>query len=107
MAKVRGVSLPALPSESFTLGNGLRVRLAALPHLQSATVSFFLRVGSRYETRRTNGLSHFLEHMLYRGTETHPAAHELNLALERLGGTLDAATLILARAQATQYGTGQ
>ena len=67
MAAVNGVSLPELPSESLTLGSGPRVRLIPLPHLQSATVSFFLRVGSRYETAETNGLSHFLEHMLYRG----------------------------------------
>jgi predicted Zn-dependent peptidase len=92
MTEVNGVSLRELPAESLTLGNSLRVRLIPLPHLQSATVSFLVRVGSRYETARTNGLSHFLEHMLYRGTETHPAAHELNLAIERLGGTLDAAT---------------
>jgi predicted Zn-dependent peptidase len=92
MAAVNGVSLTPLPSESFTLGNGLRVRLIPLPHLQSATASFFVRVGSRYESRETNGLSHFLEHMLYRGTEAHPAAHDLNLAIERLGGTLDAST---------------
>jgi len=84
--------LPELPAEPLALGNGLRARLIPLPHLQSATVSCFVRVGSRYETVQTNGLSHFLEHMLYRGTEAHPAAHELNLAIERLGGTLDAAT---------------
>jgi predicted Zn-dependent peptidase len=92
MTVVSGVSLPELPSESLTLGNSLRVRLIPLPHLQSATVSFFVRVGSRYETAQTNGLSHFLEHMLYRGTKPHPAAHELSLAIERLGGTLDATT---------------
>ena len=92
MPVVRGVSLPRLDFESFTLNGGLRVRLIPLPHLQSATVSFFLRAGSRYETARTNGLSHFLEHMLYRGTRKHPAAHDLSLAIERLGGTLDAAT---------------
>jgi predicted Zn-dependent peptidase len=92
MAVVSGVSLLELPTEPLTLGSGLRVRLIPLPHLQSATVSFFIRVGSRYETAQTNGLSHFLEHMLYRGTRPHPAAHELSLAIERLGGTLDAAT---------------
>ncbi len=92
MATVNGVSLPELPCASMTLSNGLRVRLIPLPHLQSATISCFLRVGSRYETLETNGLSHFLEHMLYRGTERHPAAHDLSLAIERLGGTLDAAT---------------
>jgi predicted Zn-dependent peptidase len=85
-------SLAPLPSESFTLGNGLQVRLIPLPHIQSATASFFVRVGSRYESAETNGLSHFLERMLYRGTDRHPAAHELSLAIERLGGTLDAAT---------------
>ncbi|KPK11158.1 MAG: hypothetical protein AMJ62_16425 [Myxococcales bacterium SG8_38] len=92
MSVVRGISLPELPAESFALGNGLRVRLIPLPHLQSTTVSFFVRVGSRYETAQTNGLSHFLEHMLYRGTESYRASHELTLAIERLGGTLDAAT---------------
>jgi predicted Zn-dependent peptidase len=92
MAAAKSSRLPELPTESLTLGNSLRVRLVPLTHLQSATVSFFMRVGSRYETPRTNGLSHFLEHMLYRGTAVHPAANELNLAIERLGGTLDAAT---------------
>ena len=72
MAVVSGVRLPELPAESFTLAGGLRVRLIPLPHLQSATVSFFLRVGSRYETTQTNGLSHFLEHMLFLGTERYP-----------------------------------
>ncbi|MGB5373907.1 MAG: pitrilysin family protein [Polyangiales bacterium] len=92
MAAAKSSRLPELPTESLTLGNSLRVRLVPLNHLQSATASFFVRVGSRYETARTNGLSHFLEHMLYRGTAVHPAANELNLAIERLGGTLDAAT---------------
>ena len=92
MVAAKSSRLPELPTESLTLGNSLRVRLVPLTHLQSATVSFFVRVGSRYETAPTNGLSHFLEHMLYRGTAVHPAANELNLAIERLGGTLDAAT---------------
>jgi predicted Zn-dependent peptidase len=92
MSVVNGLSLPELPIESSTLGGNLRVRLVPLPHLQSATVSFFIRVGSRYENRQSNGLSHFLEHMVFRGTTAHPAAHELSLAIEMLGGTLDAAT---------------
>ncbi len=92
MAVVDGVSLPELPAQALSLENGLRVRLIPLPHLQTTTLSFFTRSGSRYEDAETNGLSHFLEHMLYRGTQEHPDAHELNLAIERLGGTLDAAT---------------
>jgi predicted Zn-dependent peptidase len=51
-----------------------------------------LRVGSRYETSRDNGISHLLEHMLYRGVEGHGTAHELALAFETMGGTLTAAT---------------
>jgi len=55
-------------------------------------VALYVRVGSRYEAPRTNGLSHFLEHMLYRGTPRLPSAHDVNLAFERLGGFLYAAT---------------
>jgi len=55
-------------------------------------VSFVLRVGARYETPETNGLSHFLEHMLHRGTATLPSAHAQADALESLGATLEATT---------------
>jgi predicted Zn-dependent peptidase len=55
-------------------------------------VALYVRVGSRFETKTTNGLSHFLEHMLYRGTPRLPTAHDVNLAFERLGGYLYAAT---------------
>jgi predicted Zn-dependent peptidase len=75
-----------------TLPNGLRVVLAPLPHLHGATVAVLVKVGSRHEDARTNGLSHVLEHMLFRGTEAHPSSFALNLAIERLGGTLYGAT---------------
>jgi predicted Zn-dependent peptidase len=55
-------------------------------------MALYVRVGSRFETKKTNGVSHFLEHMLYRGTDTLTSAHEVNLAFERLGGYLYAAT---------------
>jgi predicted Zn-dependent peptidase len=51
-------------------------------------------VGSRYEAREVNGISHFLEHMLHRGTRRYPSAHELALALEERGAALAAATYI-------------
>lgn len=65
-----------------------------VPHaaLHTAAVSLHVRVGSRFETRELNGCSHFLEHMLYRGTASFASAHEQALAIERLGGTLYAAT---------------
>lgn len=75
-----------------TGASGVRVLGLRQPHLHRIVLSAMLRVGSRYEDRRTNGLSHFLEHMLFRGTPTHPTSHELADAFESLGGTLVAAT---------------
>jgi predicted Zn-dependent peptidase len=75
-----------------TTGNGLRVVVAPQPQLHRAHVALYVRVGSRFETARSNGLSHFLEHMLYRGTPRLRSAHEVNLAFESLGGYLYAAT---------------
>jgi predicted Zn-dependent peptidase len=64
------------------------------PHLQRATLALYTRVGSRFESEAQNGVSHFLEHMLYRGTERLPNAHAVNRAFERLGGSLYAATQV-------------
>lgn len=72
--------------------SGLRVVTAPQPQLHRAHVALYVRVGSRFETPPTNGLSHFLEHMLYRGTPRLANAHEVNLAFENLGGYLYAAT---------------
>jgi predicted Zn-dependent peptidase len=74
------------------LPNGLRVVAVETPHLHSATVCLYVRAGSRYEERETNGLSHFLEHMLFRGSALYPSSMALNRAIEELGGTLYAET---------------
>lgn len=74
------------------LGNGLRVTTVALPHLHTVTVAAFIKVGSRFETPIDSGLSHFVEHMLFRGTERYPTSLALNTAIERLGSTLHAET---------------
>ncbi len=74
------------------LSNGLVVVLVPEPGVHRAVASLFLRVGSRFETRDNNGVSHFLEHMLFRGTPSLPSAHAQALAFERLGGSLYAAT---------------
>lgn len=76
------------------LANGIRLTVVPQQHLHTATISVFVRVGSRYESRRNNGLSHFLEHMLFRGNGRFPSAYALNWAVERLGGTLNAATYV-------------
>ncbi len=80
------------PYETATLSNGLRVVVAPQPQLHRAHVALYVRVGSRFESPATNGLSHFLEHMLYRGTPSLKTAHDVNLAFESLGGYLYAAT---------------
>ncbi len=79
---------------SFELKNGLPVLVVPMPHVHRAHVGFFVRIGSRYETRKSNGLSHFLEHMIYRGTDSLPSAHSVNFAFEELGGSLSAETLV-------------
>ncbi len=80
------------PFDIATLGNGLRVVVASQPHISRAHVALYVRVGSRFEAPATNGLSHFLEHMLYRGTPSLETAHQVNHAFESLGGYLYAAT---------------
>lgn len=78
--------------ETTTLDNGLAVTTVALPHLHTAAVALFIKVGARFEAPDDNGLSHFVEHMLFRGTERYPTSLALNTAVERLGSTLHAET---------------
>ena len=78
--------------ETTTLDNGLAVTTVALPHLHTAVCALFVKVGSRFETPNDNGLSHFVEHMLFRGTERYPTSLALNTAVERIGSTLHAET---------------
>lgn len=75
-----------------TLGNGLRVVTVALPHLHSADVAVYLKVGGRNDPSGLSGLSHFLEHMLFRGTAEYASSLEIEAAFESLGGGVNAAT---------------
>jgi predicted Zn-dependent peptidase len=84
--------LPTFRRVMDVLPNGLRLVTVELPHLHTAALVVYAKVGSRYESPRDNGLSHFLEHMLFRGTERHPSSYALNYAIEDLGGTLYAET---------------
>ncbi|MDB4932394.1 MAG: hypothetical protein JWM10_4878 [Myxococcaceae bacterium] len=77
---------------SHRLANGLRVLTIHRPHLHRAVTSVYVHVGSRHERPRHNGLSHFLEHMLFRGSEALPSAARVNDAVESLGGSMNAAT---------------
>jgi predicted Zn-dependent peptidase len=74
-----------------TLPNGVRLLALPMPHVQSASVGVFLRVGSRDETPVTNGISHVLEHMAFKGTTTR-SVQAINLDAERLGADVNAFT---------------
>lgn len=74
-----------------TLANGVRLLAIPLPHVQSASVGVFLRVGSRDETPASNGISHVLEHMAFKGTATR-SVQAINLDAERLGADVNAFT---------------
>jgi predicted Zn-dependent peptidase len=82
----------AIRPEISRLANGLRVITTPVPTAQSASMSFFVGVGSRNENRRTNGASHYLEHMLFKGTSTRKTAPEISEAIEGAGGSLNAYT---------------
>ncbi|MEO5845438.1 MAG: pitrilysin family protein [Caldimonas sp.] len=73
------------------LANGVRIVAIALPHLESVNVSVFVRTGSSHESRRLNGISHFVEHMAFKGTLTR-SCQEINLDAERLGADVNAHT---------------
>ncbi len=74
------------------LENGLRVITVAMPHLHSAEVALYLKVGGRNDPPGKEGLSHFLEHMLFRGSRDYPTGLALEKAFEAIGGAVNAAT---------------
>ena len=74
-----------------TLPNGVRVVGVRLPHLASASVSVFVRTGSAHESPQLNGISHFVEHMAFKGTHERDC-QRINLDAERLGAEVNAHT---------------
>ncbi len=78
--------------QKVTLDNGLRVITANMPHTRSVCVSLFMGVGSRYETSAEAGVSHFIEHLLFRGTEKRPTSRSISEAIEGVGGILNGGT---------------
>jgi len=87
-------SLDALRGTVSVVEGGLAIVAVALPGTHQVVIEAETRVGSRYEAPEDNGLSHFLEHVLYRGTPGYPTAFELALAIEERGGELTAATSV-------------
>jgi len=78
--------------QKTTLDNGLRVITATMPHTRSISICIFIGVGSRYETEAQAGISHFIEHLLFKGTQKRPTAKAISEAIEGVGGILNAGT---------------
>jgi predicted Zn-dependent peptidase len=75
-----------------TLKNGLRLVTAPMPHTRSVSIGFFVGAGSRYESDKEAGISHFIEHLCFKGTVKRPTAAEICMPIEGVGGMLNAGT---------------
>ena len=73
------------------LDNGLVLLTEEMPDLRSATIGVWLRRGSRHEPAAINGISHFIEHLVFKGTEQRSAV-EIARAIDAVGGQMDAFT---------------
>jgi predicted Zn-dependent peptidase len=74
------------------LDNGLRILTVPMPHTHSVAMGIFTAVGSRYESKALSGISHFIEHMMFKGTQRRPNAQQIAESIEGLGGLLNAGT---------------
>ena len=73
------------------LDNGLRLITETMPHVRSVTIGVWLMRGSRHESVDRSGIAHFVEHMLFKGTDTR-TAEDIAQAIDSIGGQLDAFT---------------
>ena len=78
--------------DKSVLESGLRVLTVAMPHLHAGLVNVYVRAGSRHESARNNGVSHFLEHLFFRGSVGFPDGRALNALVEDVGGDLNGVT---------------
>ena len=74
------------------LSNGLRVLTVPMSQMPSATVSVWVKTGSRNENKKVNGISHFLEHMTFKGSRKRPSARAISEIVDSFGGEFNAAT---------------
>ena len=75
----------------ITLNNGLRIITEKIPYLHSVAIGIWVKTGSRNETLENNGISHFAEHMFFKGTENR-TAKQISETLENVGGQINAFT---------------
>jgi len=80
------------PYQKFIFKNGLRLVTVPMKNTKAVTVLVLVGTGSKYETKEINGISHFLEHMFFKGTKKRPTALAVNEILDRVGGEFNAFT---------------
>jgi len=78
--------------EKKILDNGLRVVVAPMENIEAVTLLVLVGVGSRYETKKINGVSHFLEHLFFKGTKSRPKPGQVTKELNKIGGSYNAFT---------------
>ena len=78
--------------QKTTLENGLRVVTSEVAHARSVSIGILIGVGSRYESDELAGISHFVEHMVFKGTRRRPLPGEISGVIEGVGGVLNAGT---------------
>ncbi len=76
----------------FTLKNGLRVLLTPIKGTDTVTALIFVRIGARYESVQMNGVSHFVEHLMFKGTQRRPNTQKITRALDAIGAEFNAFT---------------
>lgn len=77
--------------ERTTLDSGITILTEKIPFVRSVSLGFWVKTGSRFEKFEKNGISHLIEHMLFKGTTTR-SAYDISLEIERVGGVLNAFT---------------
>ena len=78
--------------QKTVLDNGVRLLTASMPHTRSVSMCIYVGSGSRYEDNEHAGISHFLEHMLFKGTPRRQSAAEITGAIEQVGGMMNGST---------------
>ena len=88
------IQLPSADSTFLktTLDNGLRIITSPMPHARSVSINLFVGVGSRHESDEIAGISHLIEHLVFKGTESRPGPSEVSGPIEGVGGVLNAGT---------------
>ncbi len=74
------------------MNDKLKVVVKEIPYVESASIIVWVKTGSRYEPKKLNGISHFIEHLVFKGSKKRPDALSISLAIEEIGGKINAFT---------------